>query len=550
MPWEEYGAQPAESGPWTEYAVTQPQAETSVLDGIKQGAGNLVAGAVRGAGSIGATLLSPIDVARDAIAGKGLTLESNRKRRADMDAALQSFGAEPDSLMYGGGKLLAEIAGTAGAGSVLAKPVQALAASRLGSGIEPILNGVSRGLQTGGFRIGELAGTGLGGAAARTATGAATGAAAAGLVNPQDFATGGMIGGALPGAAQLAGKAGGAIRSAVTGGGASPEVAALARRAQELGITIPADRLVNSRPLNAVSSSLNYIPMSGRAATEDAMVTQLNRRLSNTFGQDSSNVTMALRKADDVLGSKFDSFLRANTVRMDGQFLNDLAEVSNQATKELSSDLAGIIKGQVDDIIEKAGSGQIDGQAAYNIKKTLDKIGKRSTSEAAYAIDLKQRLMDALNRSVGPEKAAAFSDLRKQYGNMLELEKLAKNGAEGEISVARLANLKNIRNPEMQELADIAAQFVKPREGAHGAAQRVSLGGMTAALGGWMGGPLGAAVSAAALMGGGRTANGLLNSQMAKNFVLGGGGLLGEPETLGLLTQGAYRAAPLLAGSR
>lgn len=537
-PWEQYQTAPAD-GPWAKYAQPEP----SLMDDIKQGAGNLAAGAIRGAGSIGATLLAPVDMAKDAIAGKGLSLESNRARRADMDAGLQTLGAQPDSWMYQGGKLLSEVAGTAGAGGLLAGGVRAAGAARSLSGLEPIVNGVARGLETGGFRVGELAGTGLG-AATRIGTGAATGGLAAGMVNPSDAGTGALIGGALPGATQLAGKAGGALRNAVAGGGASPEVAQLAQRAKELGINIPADRLVNSRPLNALASSLNYVPMSGRAATEDAMNSQLNRALSRTFGQDSSNVTMALRKADDVLGGQFDRFLQSNTVRMDRQFLDDLAEVSNRATKELSGDLGGIIKGQVDDIIEKAATGQIDGQAAYNIKKTLDKIGKRNSSEAAYAIDLKQTLMDALNRSVGPEKAASFANLRKQYGSMLELEKLAKNGAEGEVSVARLANLKNIRNPEMQELADIAAQFVKPREGAHGAAQRVSLGGMTAALGGFVGGPVGAAVGAGGLMAGGRAANKTLNSNVLRDLLLNATPT--ERESLNLLTRGIYRSAPLL----
>ena len=49
---------------------------------------NLVGGAVRGAGSIGATILAPYDMARDALDGKGLSLESNRQRRADMTAGL------------------------------------------------------------------------------------------------------------------------------------------------------------------------------------------------------------------------------------------------------------------------------------------------------------------------------------------------------------------------------------------------------------------------------------------------------------------------------
>ena len=88
--------------------------------GIKQDAGNALAGLVRGAGSIGATLLAPVDVIKDAVNGKGLSLASNRDRRQSMDDALQTMGAQPDSWMYKGGKLGGEILGTAGAGGAVA----------------------------------------------------------------------------------------------------------------------------------------------------------------------------------------------------------------------------------------------------------------------------------------------------------------------------------------------------------------------------------------------------------------------------------------------
>ncbi|MGK3946227.1 hypothetical protein ABK046_48735, partial [Streptomyces caeruleatus] len=85
--------------------------------------------------------------------------------------------------------------------------------------------------------------------------------------------------------------------------------------------------------------------------------------------------------------------------------------------------------------------------------------------------------MDALNESLGPQQATAFGKLRGQYGNMMALENLAQNGSEGGVSVARLANLKNINNPELQELADISAQFLRTRESPHGALQRLVIGG-------------------------------------------------------------------------
>ena len=40
------------------------------------------------------------------------------------------------------------------------------------------------------------------------------------------------------------------------------------------------------------------------------MLGQMNRALSRTFGQDSENVTMALRKAGNALGQEFDRLAR------------------------------------------------------------------------------------------------------------------------------------------------------------------------------------------------------------------------------------------------
>jgi hypothetical protein len=502
--------------------------DPSMLQTVGQGAGNLLAGAVRGAGSIGSTILAPYDMAKDALAGKGLSLESNRERRAGIDAGLQLMGADPDSILYKGGKIAGEIAGTAGVGPALAGGARA-------AGAAPSL--VSS-LSTGGLNVAGK--TGLAGLATRAAGGAATGALAAGMVNPEDAALGAAVGGALPVGAKLVGSgmrsAGRAVRGEV-----APEVVALADRAKALGVQIPADRIANSKPLNAMAASLEYMPLSGRVATQDRMTSQLNRALSRTFGQDSDNVTMALRKAGAELGGKFDDVLKNNRVRVDQTFLDDLAEHASRASRELGSDGERIIKSQIDDIMSKAAAGEIDGQAAYNIKRTLDRIGKRNSPEAYYALDLKKSLMGALDRSLGPEEAAKFAATRQQYGNMLKLEKIAKNGAEGDISIARLANMKNVNSPDLQELADIAAQFMVTRESPHGALQRLIIGSTGIGVGAGVGGlPIGIG-----LMAGGRAANSALNSGLLRSMVTNQAAQsANNAARAGLL--GASRVAPVL----
>lgn len=511
--------------------------EPSKVDRFIQGAGQVATdvglGALRGAGSIGATILTPIDAIARKL-GVQNDFVGRDDRREAMTQATQTMGANPDSWLYGGGKLAAEIAGTAGAGNALALPFKTLTS--------PAGQALYQGLQSGGLRVGELAGT-TAGTAMRVGTGAATGGATAGLVDPEYVPTGMVVGGALPAAMQVAGKVGTAARNAIFPQ-ASPEVAALAKRAETLGIQVPADRLVNSNPLNAAASSLNYVPFSGRAQTERRMAEQLDAAVSRTFGQNSSNVTQALRKAEPALGGEFERVLSNTGVRFDQQFLGDVADVYNKASRELGDDALRPIKSAIDDLVNKGSSGVIDGKAAYNIKRDLDRIGNANTPTAWHALELKRKLMDALNRSLGPDEAAAFAKTREQYGNMLDIQKLAKHGAEGGISAARLGNLPyRVDNPQLVELADIAAQFVKPREGAHGAAQRVTLGGLATA-GGLLGGaPALAGVAAGAI--GGRAANTLLNSNALRQGILGTAPITAQD--LGLLGSSLYRASPLLA---
>lgn len=208
---------------------SQPAPQTSLVDDIKQGVGNLVAGGVRGAGSIGATLLYPIDKAQDLYYGDrgpnvtGLVtgkrpLSRNEERRQAMDAALQSLGAEPESMLYKGGKLAGEIAGTAGAGGALANGVRMTAAvggKAIPAAIEPFLNAVaSSGMTTGTTATGgrELVKNLL----TRATGGAITGGVSAGLVDPSQAKDGAIVGAVLPPAIAAAGKVGSTVGKGIS----------------------------------------------------------------------------------------------------------------------------------------------------------------------------------------------------------------------------------------------------------------------------------------------------------------------------------------------
>lgn len=212
-PWEEYqqAALQPERGPWEDYAQAQPapkqKREPTQAERVRQQDKNVLGGLVRGAGSLGSTLVYPYDRIKGGSAEEGLRL--NRERRAAIDAGLQELiGSNPDSAGYKTGKVMAEIGGTAGVGNVFAKGVQYLPMlSRAVPNLAPAL-------QSGGFSVAQKATTPLGmvgNAAIRTAAGGATGAGMAGLVNPEDVGTGALYGAAMPGVFKLGGEAGMAL---------------------------------------------------------------------------------------------------------------------------------------------------------------------------------------------------------------------------------------------------------------------------------------------------------------------------------------------------
>ena len=176
--------------------------------------GNSLAGLVRGAGSIGSTILAPYDMYQDWKNGDrkpslsdqitgNKPISRNDERRAAIDSGLQSMGANPESSQYKGGKLVAEMAGTAGAGGAIAKglglAVPAINSTQLGSRVLQAIG--SNGMTTGAGTI-TPALTGLGSKAAdlgiRTLGGATSGAAQTALIDPEHAGMGAAIGAAMP----------------------------------------------------------------------------------------------------------------------------------------------------------------------------------------------------------------------------------------------------------------------------------------------------------------------------------------------------------------
>jgi len=169
---------------------------------VAQTLGNIAAGGLRGAASIGSTLMELARTGPQGLGGQPLRtiIPRIQERGSQLSADLQSLGAEPESLAFKGTKIGAEIAGTLGVGPALA------AGARVAGAGAPVVAA----LQSAGLgRTG--AATMPSGAIARVGGGATTGGVSAGLVSPEDATTGAGIGAALPAVLGPIGAAGGAM---------------------------------------------------------------------------------------------------------------------------------------------------------------------------------------------------------------------------------------------------------------------------------------------------------------------------------------------------
>ena len=444
MPYEILDDNPQQAGryeilpPLPEPAKPQP----TLMQSIGQGVNDIVGGGLRGAGSIGSTVLGltldPLARATGLdktgfgyVTGLGKTMA---ERRQGIDDANRQLGANPDSWLYGGGKLALELAGTSGIGGILAGGARAL----------PFLSRFAPALQSGGFTLGDAATkSALANAAIRTAAGGATGAATAAMIDPKDTIAGGLIGAATPMPLQWLGSTGRYVGRNVTGipkavvqpftNAGTREIAGNILRESSTSSDDVINRLA-SKPDMFVKGSA---PTLGQVA-EDAGLAQLERSMANrpelqmAYGQQRAS---RLKVLDTIAGEPgyidelkagrklfanedfakaysqgFDpEALAANADRIKGLLNRPSIKKSVEIAKELASESGqtiddfGSVKGM--DYLRKALDEQIS--SAKNMGSSI------GSERLAALSNTKNELLDVLS-----ETSPAYREAVKNYAEM------------------------------------------------------------------------------------------------------------------------------------
>jgi hypothetical protein len=453
------------------------------LGGLAQQTKDLLGGAVRGAGSIGATILDPQDALNAALfKARGIDVGPNT-RRQDMTDATRMLGADPESLTYGASKLGSEIAGTLGVPGAIGGAV----AQRL-----PVLGSAiaSSGMKAGGMQ-------GIASMAPRIAGGAVAGGASAGLIEPDAAWTGALLGGALPPVFAGLGKAGSAVGSVLKPAVSNP---ALAEKAiNQYGIPLGASDIAASGMVKGARSALDDSWIVGGIGRKRQELVQeaYNKAVGNTFGAPVPKLTPSIvDSAKKKLGAEFDRIWGGNTLKLDGQYVNDLRKIQDDALSKLNPEQAAQIDRQIQNLLGKAQGAEIPGSFANNWQSELRMVadGEKGLHKKLLS-DLRRSTIEAFNRSILPEDAAALSLNLKQYKAFKTVEPLLQKGEAGTAGRAvgdipagllpeavRQSYKGNIAGSPFADLSQIGSQFIAdrvPRTGgsARAAVQNLAIGG-------------------------------------------------------------------------
>lgn len=210
------------------------------MEQLGTNAENLFGGALHRAASFGSSILGNATDAASAVPDKWrpqvaqVAQPTRDQRMASVDAALTGAGVDPTSLQFKSGDMMTSLAGTVGAGAVIAAPFKAAAAALpvLGRVLAPLAASV----ESGGFSLGSKL-PAWASIPTRAVGGAVNGAATAAYNDPKDAKTGAMIGAAMPLGAQVVGKSAQFVANALRSATTPQEVKVAQQLAQQLGVT-------------------------------------------------------------------------------------------------------------------------------------------------------------------------------------------------------------------------------------------------------------------------------------------------------------------------
>lgn len=434
--------------------------DVSMLRKIGQGLGNIAAGGVRGAGSIGATILTPYDLLAGNTSSWG-----NPERRSAMDAGLQELGADPTSLAYKTGKLGTEIAGTLPVGGLLGGGL-AKGAAAVSPAAARAVAPLAQAIQSGGFNMPSAGGNAALNMITRMAGGGINAAATSSLIDPETAKTAALFGAAMPPAAKAVGALG-----KYTGDLAKSLVRPFTEKGQDIITGNIIRKALGESPIAANEIVPGSIPTLAEA-TGNANIAGLQRTIRDTmpngierFAQrDAGNAAARNAYFDTIAGDRvqlefykgmrdvqskelYDKAIREGFGDIPKATQKQIAELmKTPAMREAVADASTIMQNLQ---IPKTKQGSIQG--LLYAKQALDQqIGKAFNSglsaDARSLMQVKDKLGAIIEKTspAAAEANAVYNQMSIPVNQMELLQGLRLTDARGNITLQKVQNALNM----------------------------------------------------------------------------------------------------------
>lgn len=221
----------------------------------------------------------------------------------------------------------------------------------------------------------------------------------------------------------------------------APHVREVYEAAKARGINLSPAQISDSRFMKFAQSMLRSVPFTGAQGRYEAQVGAFNRELAKTIGEDAPIITsqvydMAKRRQSD----KFTELTARNAMKVDDRLLRSLTNIAESS--KVSPAIAQEVEAAIDSLYSRATTGPggvvIPGEAYQAFDSELGQIIKNGGPTSHFLGNVQSAVRRAMDDSISPEDAAAWKQLRREYGNRKTLTPLVAKANDGPISPAQV----------------------------------------------------------------------------------------------------------------
>lgn len=250
-----------------------------------------------------------------------------------------------------------------------------------------------------------------------------------------------MVGAAARGASEASGAGRAAGVAAKVLPKADPQVAKLAKKAEDMGIPLRPDMLSDNKFARMIGDALEKVPLSGSQESERRVA--FNRAVMRQIGADPKAEQLTpdvFNKAITESGKTIGNIAGKYQLKVDSGLENQLLDHMASAASTATPDVEKVLTGHINELLAKVEDGQVDGKAwrEWNTKIGTQ-IRSAQNGDLRNALgDLQRDVMRAMKRGISVGDLAKFDEARKQYANSITLEPMVAKATTGDISPAGL----------------------------------------------------------------------------------------------------------------